>query len=29
LKIKVLPERDKTSAGNRLLVGYFLVGGCK
>lgn len=29
LKITVLPERDKTSTGNRLLIGYFLVGGEK
>lgn len=28
LKIRVLEERDKTSTGNRLLIGYFLVGGC-
>lgn len=29
LKIKVLEERDKTSTGNRLLIGYFLVAGKK
>lgn len=29
LKIKVLEERDKTSEGNRLLIGYFLVAGTK
>jgi hypothetical protein len=29
LKIRVLPERDNTSTGNRPLVGYVLVGGCK
>jgi hypothetical protein len=29
LKIKVLEERDKTSEGNRLLIGYFLVAGKK
>jgi len=28
LKIRILPERDKTSTGHRLLIGYFLVGGC-
>lgn len=28
LKIRVLEERDKTSTGHRLLIGYFLVGGC-
>ncbi len=27
VKIKVLPEHDKTSTGNRLLIGYFLTGG--
>lgn len=27
LKITVLPEHDKTSTGNRLLIGYFLVSG--
>jgi lysophospholipase L1-like esterase len=27
LKIKVLPEHDPTSTGNRLLIGYFLAGG--
>jgi lysophospholipase L1-like esterase len=27
LRIKVLEERDKTSTGNRLLIGYFLVAG--
>jgi lysophospholipase L1-like esterase len=27
LRIEVLPEHDKTSTGNRLLIGYFLVGG--
>jgi hypothetical protein len=27
LKITVLPERDATSTGHRLLIGYFLVGG--
>lgn len=29
LSIKILPERDKTSTGHRLLIGYFLVGGTK
>ncbi|MCX6910384.1 MAG: hypothetical protein NTY01_20400, partial [Verrucomicrobia bacterium] len=29
LKIKVLEERDKTSTGNRLLIGYFMVAGSK
>lgn len=29
LKIKVLDERDKTSTGNRLLIGYFMVAGSK
>jgi lysophospholipase L1-like esterase len=29
LKIKVLEERDKTSTGNRLLIGYFMVTGAK
>jgi hypothetical protein len=29
LRIRVLEEHDKTSTGNRLLIGYFLVGGCK
>lgn len=29
LKLRVLEERDKTSSGNRLLIGYFLVGGVK
>ncbi|MBI5819379.1 MAG: SGNH/GDSL hydrolase family protein [Verrucomicrobia bacterium] len=29
LKIKVLEERDKTSTGNRLLIGYFMVAGAK
>jgi hypothetical protein len=29
LKIKVLEERDKTSSGNRLLIGHFLVAGPK
>jgi hypothetical protein len=27
LKIKVLEERDKTSMGNRLMIGYFMVAG--
>lgn len=27
LRIEVLPEHDKTSTGNRLLIGYFLVAG--
>jgi len=27
LKVRVLEEKDKTSTGNRLLIGYFLVGG--
>lgn len=27
LKLKVLEERDKTSTGNRLLIGYFMVAG--
>jgi lysophospholipase L1-like esterase len=27
LKIRVLDERDKTSTGNRLRIGYFLLGG--
>ena len=29
LKMRVLEEKDKTSTGNRLLIGYFLVGGVK
>ena len=29
LKIKVLEEHDKTSTGNRLLIGYFMVAGPK
>jgi hypothetical protein len=29
LKIRILEERDKTSTGHRLLIGYFLVGGCR
>ena len=29
LKIKVLEERDKTSTGNRLMIGYFMVAGAK
>lgn len=29
LKIKVLEEKDKTSEGNRLLIGYFLLAGIK
>jgi hypothetical protein len=29
LKLKVLEEHDKTSTGNRLLIGYFLVAGTK
>lgn len=29
LTITVLPERDKTSTGHRLLIGYFLVGGAR
>ncbi|MDD4869170.1 MAG: SGNH/GDSL hydrolase family protein [Kiritimatiellae bacterium] len=29
LKIKVLEEHDKTSTGNRLLIGYFMVGGAR
>ena len=29
LKIKVLEEHDKTSTGNRLLIGYFMVAGAK
>jgi len=28
LKIRVLEDHDKTSTGHRLLIGYFLVGGC-
>ncbi len=27
LRIRVLEERDRTSTGHRLLIGYFLVGG--
>ena len=27
LKLRVLPERDATSTGNRVLLGYFMVGG--
>lgn len=27
LKLRVLPERDATSTGNRVLIGYFMVGG--
>ena len=27
LKLRVLPEKDATSTGNRLLIGYFMVGG--
>lgn len=27
LKLHVLPEHDKSSTGNRLLIGYFMVGG--
>jgi lysophospholipase L1-like esterase len=27
LKITILPEHDKTSTGNRLLIGYFMVAG--
>ena len=27
LKLKVLPERDATSTGDRVLIGYFMVGG--
>lgn len=27
LKLRVLPEHDATSTGNRVLIGYFLVGG--
>jgi hypothetical protein len=29
LRIVVLPEHDKTSTGNRLRIGYFLVGGAE
>ncbi len=29
LKIRVLEEKDKTSEGNRLLIGYFLLAGIK
>jgi hypothetical protein len=29
LRIHVLEEHDKTSTGNRLLIGYFLVAGCQ
>ena len=29
LKIKVLEERDATSTGNRLLIGYFMVAGAR
>lgn len=29
LKIKVLEEHDKTSTGDRLLIGYFLIAGTK
>jgi lysophospholipase L1-like esterase len=29
LNIKVLEERDKTSTGNRFLIGYFMVGGSR
>ena len=29
LKIRVLEEKDKTSTGNRLLIGYFLLAGIK
>ena len=27
LKLKVLPEKDATSTGHRVLIGYFMVGG--
>lgn len=27
LKLRVLPEHDATSTGNRVLIGYFMVGG--
>ena len=27
LKLRVLPERDATSTGDRVLIGYFMVGG--
>jgi lysophospholipase L1-like esterase len=27
LKLRVLPEHDKSSTGNRVLIGYFMVGG--
>jgi len=27
LKLRVLPENDVTSTGNRILIGYFMVGG--
>ena len=27
LKLQVLPEHDKTSTGDRVLIGYFMVGG--
>ena len=29
LRIRVPDERDPTSTGNRLLIGYFLVAGAK
>jgi len=27
LKLRVLPEKDATSTGNRILIGYFMAGG--
>ncbi|MCX7824238.1 MAG: hypothetical protein N2689_01610 [Verrucomicrobiae bacterium] len=29
LKVRVPEERDKTSTGNRVLIGYFMVAGGK